>query len=164
MNGLYGLVSSNRVPSQLIERIELLLGPGALINGIAPGGSVGGGINIVSKRAEEIPFTRVTPVFMSAGNYGLQLDTSRRFGANKEWGVRFNGVARNGEASIDDGNWRTGVGALALDYRERLRWTLDAISQNDDTTNFRPQMSIQTNVPFIPAAPDARSNWYPGTI
>ena len=50
-NGLYGLVSSNRVPAQIIERIELLKGPGALINGIAPGGSVGGGINIVSKRA-----------------------------------------------------------------------------------------------------------------
>ncbi|MCX7319350.1 MAG: TonB-dependent siderophore receptor, partial [Hyphomicrobiales bacterium] len=164
-NGLYGLVSSNRVPAQIIERIELLKGPGALINGIAPGGSVGGGINILSKRAGEIPFTRLTPVFMSAGNYGLQLDTSRRFGSNNEWGVRFNGVGRNGEASIDGGNWRAGLGALSLDYRgERLRWTLDAISQNDDTTNFRPQISLLANTTSIPTAPDARSNWYPGTM
>jgi iron complex outermembrane receptor protein len=164
-NGLYGLVSSNRVPSQIIERIELLKGPGALMNGIAPGGSVGGGINILSKRAGEVPFTRLTPVFMSAGNYALQLDTSRRFGDNKEWGVRFNGVGRNGEASIDDGNSRTGLAALSLDYRgDRLRWTLDAISQNDDTTNFRPQISILANATAIPAAPDARSNWYPGTF
>ena len=165
LNGLYGLVSSNRVPSYFIERIELLLGPGALINGIAPGGSVGGGINIVTKRAGEIPFTRVTPFFMSAGNYGLHLENSGRYGENKEWGVRFNGVGRNGEASIDDGNWRTGLGALGVDYRgERFRWTLDAISQNDDTKNFRPQMGIQTTVPFIPVVPDARSNWYPGTV
>jgi iron complex outermembrane receptor protein len=165
LNGLYGLVSSSRVPAQIIERIELLKGPGALINGIAPGGSVGGGINIVSKRAGEIPFARLTPIFMSAGNYGLHLETSRRYGENKEWGVRFNGVGRNGEASINDGNWRTGLGALSLDYRgDRFRWTVDAISQNDDTKNFRPQMSIQPNVPFIPAPPDARSNWYPGTL
>lgn len=164
LNGLYGLISSNRVPAQITERIELLKGPGALINGIAPGGSVGGGINIVSKRATEVPFVRLTPVFMSAGNYGLQLDTSRRFGANNEWGVRFNGVGRNGEASIDGGNWRAGLGALSLDYRgERLRWTLDAISQNDDTYNFRPQISILSNTVAIPSAPDARSNWYPGT-
>ena len=157
-------MSSNRVPAQIIERIELLKGPGALINGIAPGGTVGGAINIVSKRAREIPFTRLTPFFMSAGNYGLHLENSGRYGENKEWGVRFNGVGRNGEASIDDGNWRTGLGALGLDYRgERFRWTLDAISQNDDTKNFRPQMGIQTNVPFIPVLPDARSNWYPGT-
>ncbi len=164
-NGLYGLISSNRVPSQIVERIELLKGPGALINGIAPGGSVGGGVNIVTKRALEVPFTRLTPIFMSAGNYGLYLDTSSRYGANKEWGVRFNGVGRNGEASIENGNWRTGLGALALDYRsERFRWTFDAISQNDDTKNFRPQMGIQTTVPFIPAPPDARGNWYPGTL
>ena len=108
LNGLYGLVSSNRVPSYFVERIELLLGPGALINGIAPGGSVGGAVNIVTKRAGEIPFTRVTPFFMSAGSYGLHLENSGRYGANKEWGVRFNGVGRNGEASINDGNSRIG--------------------------------------------------------
>lgn len=164
LNGLYGLVSSNRVPSQIIERIEVLKGPGALINGMAPGGSVGGGVNITTKRAGEVPFARLTPFFQSAGNYGLHLETSQRYGDNKEWGVRFNGVGRNGEASIDGGNWRTGLGALGIDYRgERLRWTLDAISQNDDTRNFRPQMGIQTTVPFIPAPPDARSTWYPGT-
>ena len=163
LNGLYGLISSNRVPAQIIERIELLKGPGALINGIAPGNSIGGGINIVTKRALEQSFARVTPFFMSAANYGVHLDTGTRFGQNKEWGVRFNGVGRNGEATINDGNWRTGLGALALDYRgERLRWTLDAISQNDDTDNFRPQIGIQTTVPFIPAPPDARSTWYPG--
>jgi iron complex outermembrane receptor protein len=163
-NGLYGLISSSRVPAQIVERIELLKGPGALINGIAPGGSIGGGINILSKRAPEVPFTRLTPFFMSAGNYGLHLETSRRFGENKEWGVRFNGVGRNGEASINDGNWRAGLGALSIDYRgERVRWTLDAISQNDDTRNTRPQISIESNVPFIPAPPNARSNWYPDT-
>ena len=164
LNGLYGLVAPNRVPSHSSSGSNCSRVPGALINGIAPGGSVGGGVNIVTKRAGEIPFTRVTPFFMSAGNYGLHLENSGRYGENKEWGVRFNGVGRNGEASIDDGNWRIGLGALGLDYRgERFRWTLDAISQNDDTRNFRPQMGIQTTVPFIPAVPDARSNWYPGT-
>ncbi|MFA5902079.1 MAG: TonB-dependent receptor, partial [Hyphomicrobium sp.] len=163
-NGLYGLTSSQRVPAQIIERIELLKGPGALISGIAPGNSIGGGINIVSKRATEEPFTRLTPFFMSSANYGLHLETSRRFGDNKEWGVRFNGVGRNGEASIKDGNFQTGLGALAIDYRgDRLRWTLDAISQNDNTDNFRPQVSLSSIATAIPAAPDARSNWYPGT-
>ncbi|MGP9811834.1 TonB-dependent siderophore receptor [Rhodopseudomonas sp. NSM] len=164
LNGLYGLASSQRVPAQIIERIELLKGPGALINGIAPGNSIGGGINVVTKRATETDFARLTPFFMSAASYGLHLETSRRFGANKEWGVRFNGVGRNGEASIDDGNFRSGLGALAIDYRgERFRWTLDAFSQNDDTDNFRPQVSLSSIGNVIPAAPDARSNWYPGT-
>lgn len=164
LNGLYGLAPPNHVPSQIIERIELLKGPGALINGIAPSGSVGGAVNIVTKRATEEDFSRITPFFLSAANYGLHLETSRRFGDNKEWGVRFNGVGRNGEASIDDGNWRSGIGALSIDYRgERLRWTLDAISQNDDTKNFRPQITIDPTVAAIPRPPDARSNWFPNT-
>ncbi|NEV80828.1 TonB-dependent siderophore receptor, partial [Rhodopseudomonas sp. BR0C11] len=150
--------------AQIIERIELLKGPGALINGIAPSGAVGGGINIVTKRATDEPFSRLTPFFMSAANYGLHLETSQRFGANKEWGVRFNGVGRNGEASIRDGNFQSGLGAVAIDYRgDRLRWTLDLFSQNDNTDNFRPQIGLLPTATAIPAPPDARSNWYPDT-
>ncbi|MCU4182134.1 TonB-dependent siderophore receptor [Bosea sp. BH3] len=163
-NGLYGLISSNRANAQYIERIQLLKGPAAFINGIPPGGSVGGSINIVTKRATDDPFVRVTPTFLSSGNYGVLVDANRRFGNNKEWGVRVNGVLRNGEASVKDGNWESTLGSVALDYRgERLRWSLDAITQNDDTKNFRPQMTLQSTIPFVPRVPDARGNWYPGT-
>ncbi|MGQ9366413.1 TonB-dependent receptor [Azospirillum sp. ST 5-10] len=164
LNGLYGLVSSNRVPAQIIERIELLKGPGALINGIAPGGSIGGGINIVSKRAGDEPLTRLTTTYVGESNLGLHADVARRFGANKEWGVRFNGLLRDGEATIEDGNVQTGLGSLAVDYRgERLRWSLDAMYQRDDTDDFRPQISILPTVTSIPSPPDARSNWFPNT-
>lgn len=163
-NGLYGLIPSNRVAAQYIERIQLLKGPAAFINGIPPGGSVGGSVNIISKRAVDEPFTVVTPTFMSSGNFGTEIDFNRRFGANNEWGIRFNGVARTGEASIDDGDWTSGVGALSIDYNgDRFRWALDAITQNDYTDNFRPQATMRADVPFIPRAPGARSNWFPGT-
>lgn len=164
LNGLYGLISSNRAQSQYIERIELLRGPGALINGIAPGGSIGGGINIVTKRAGDLPLTRLTPMFMSDGNFGIHADVARRYGENNEWGVRFNGLYRDGEASIEDGNLRSGLAALGLDYRgERLRWSVDGIFQRDDTKNFRPQLTLSSTIPYIPSPPDARGNWFPGT-
>jgi iron complex outermembrane receptor protein len=163
-NGLYGLISSNRANAQYIERIQLLKGPAAFMNGIPPGGSVGGSINIVTKRAIDDPFVEITPGFISSGNFGTAIDANRRFGANNEWGVRFNGVARTGEASIDDGDWTSGLGALSVDYRgDRFRWALDAITQNDVTENFRPQMTIRPTVSFIPTPPNARGNWYPGT-
>lgn len=162
-NGLYGLISSNRVPSQLVERMQLLKGPSALANGIAPGGSIGGGINILTKRAGDEPLTRLTTTFMSESNFGLHADVGRRYGLNKEWGIRFNGLVRDGEVSVKDGNLETTFGALGLDYRgERLRWSLDAIVQNDETENFRPQVSL-SSVSAIPSPPDARGNWYPGT-
>ncbi|RYY05737.1 MAG: TonB-dependent siderophore receptor, partial [Alphaproteobacteria bacterium] len=164
LNGLYGLVSSNRVAAQYIERIELLKGPGAFMYGIPPGGSVGGSINIVTKRALDVPFVQVTPQYISPGNFGVHVDASARGGENKEWGIRFNGLGRDGEATIRDGNLRTGLGALSLDYQgERLRWALDVISQNDDTKNFRPQIGLQSDIAFIPRPPSGRSNWFPGT-
>lgn len=164
VNGLYGLISQNRVPAQLAERVELLKGPGALMNGIAPGGSVGGSINILTKRADDAPLTRVIGLFQSQSNFGIGLDLGRRFGENNAWGVRFNGQVRNGEASIDNGNQRGGFGSLGVDYRSRrLRWSLDAIQQRDTTEDFRPQISLLGTLTAIPAAPNARGNWYPGT-
>ncbi|ONG50292.1 TonB-dependent receptor [Pseudoroseomonas deserti] len=164
LNGLYGLISSNRVPAEITERIELLRGPGALINGISPGGSIGGGINIVTKRAEDLPLTRLTTTYMGRGNLGVATDIARRYGANGEWGIRFNGMHRDGEATINNGNLQNYVAALGLDYRgERLRWSVDGIFQRDNTKNFRPQISLLSNTAFIPAPPNARSNWYPNT-
>jgi iron complex outermembrane recepter protein len=164
LNGLFGLISSNRAQSQYIERIDLLRGPGALINGIAPGGSIGGAINIITKRAGDLPLTRLTPTYMSDGNFGIQADLARRYGTNGEWGVRFNGLYRDGEASIEDGNLLSGVAALGLDYRgERLRWSADGIFQRDDTKNFRPQITLAPNLTSIPSPPDSRGNWFPGT-
>jgi len=163
-NGLYGLVSPNHVPAELTERIELIKGPNALINGIAPNGSIGGGINIIAKRAGDEPLTRLTAMFQSDANFGVHLDAARRFGVNKEWGIRFNGLYRDGEASIDGGNVENRLGALGIDYRgDRVRWSFDAIAQRDDTDNFRPQISILGANTTIPDPPDARGNWYPGT-
>ncbi|MDQ8020522.1 MAG: TonB-dependent siderophore receptor [Moraxellaceae bacterium] len=163
-NGLYGLISPSRVPPQISGRVELLKGPNTLVNGMAPGGTIGGGINIVSKRAGDIPLTRLTVMGQSASNLGVHIDSGARFGENKEWGIRFNGVARDGEGTVDNGNVATGLGAFALDYRgSKLRWSLDAIMQRDDTDEFRPQISFGANTTYIPEPPDSRSNWYPGS-
>ena len=163
-NGLYGLISSNRVAAQLVERVELLKGPGALVNGLAPGSSIGGGINIVGKRAGDQDLTRLTSTYISEANFGVHADVSRRAGPNNAWGLRFNGLLREGEATVEDGNVGTSLGALALDYRgERVRWTVDLISQRDSTDNFRPQISVLSTVKAIPEPPDPSGNWYPGT-
>lgn len=163
-NGLYGLIPSNRVSAELIERLELFKGPASFLSGMSPGASIGGGINIVSKRAGEEPLTRLTTTYVGSKNFGLHADIGRRFGADKEWGIRFNGLVRGGEASTEGGDQKTALGSVALEYdRGGLRWSLDAFAKRDDTDNYRPQISLQTATTYIPEPPDARSNWYPGT-
>lgn len=164
LNGLYGLTSASRVPTEIVERIDLLKGPGTLINGVPPGGSIGGSIDVTTKRAAAEPLTRVGVGYLSEGQYGTSVDIGRRFGENKEWGIRVNGAYRDGEASIDKGEQQVGIGAIGLDYRSgRVRWSLDAYTEREDIRNFRPQIGFQPTLLALPTPPDGRSNWFPGT-
>lgn len=100
-NGLYGLLPFWRVPIEFAERVEVLKGPNALLGGISPGGSVGGTINLVPKRADDQPLTHVSVDWTQRSQLGTHLDIGRRFGENNAFGVRFNGVYRNGDTAVD---------------------------------------------------------------
>jgi iron complex outermembrane receptor protein len=164
VNGLYGMASSSRLPTAIMERVEVLKGPGTLMYGIGPSGSIGGAINVVTKRAGDEPLTRLTGTYESKSMLGVQADVGRRFGENKEWGVRVNGSYKNGDTTIDDGKLQQGVGALALDYRgSKLRWSLDAYTQHEDIENFRPQIGFQPTVRSLPSPPSGHRNFFPGT-
>ncbi|UIP21360.1 TonB-dependent receptor [Achromobacter deleyi] len=162
-NGLYGLTSSNRMPAALMERVEVLKGPGTLMYGISPNGSIGGNINIVTKRAGDEPLTRLTTTYESKSILGAHLDMGRRYGDDNQWGIRFNGVYRNGQTSLDDGRQEFGLGALALDYRSpTLRWSLDTYSQRENVDNFRAQNGFKPGISHIPSAPSGHRAIYAG--
>lgn len=163
LNGLFGLTSSSRLATDFVERVEVLKGPGALLNGISPSGSVGGGINIITKRAADAPLTRLDTSYRSDGQFGVNLDVGRRFGENKEWGVRFNGSRRSGEANLDGQDQKMTVGALGVDYDSgHVRWSFDAFSQDERVDNVRPQIAFLAGS-AIPAPPSNDVNFAPGT-
>jgi iron complex outermembrane receptor protein len=162
-NGLYGLTSPHRMPAALMERVEVLKGPSTLMYGVTPSGNIGGSINIVTKRAGDTPLTRLTTTYESKSILSAHIDTSRRFGEDKQWGIRFNGVARKGQTSIDDGHQKFGLGALALDYRSaKLRWSLDTYTQRENIDTFRGQIGFHPNITAIPAAPSGHRALYSG--
>lgn len=163
MNGLFGLSPATRVPLEMVERVEVLKGPGAFANGTGPTGSIGGSINVVTKRAEDAPLTRLTTTYMSDAQFGTHVDVGRRFGEDNQWGVRANGVWRNGEGNVDGGRQRLGLGSLGLDYAgSRLRASVDLLYTSGKTTEFRPQIAFRNGITQVPAVPDNRSSFYPG--
>lgn len=163
-NGLLGLAPTTRVPLETVERVEVLKGPGSFINGMSPGQSIGGSINVVPKRAGDIPLTRLTGTYMGEAQFGTHLDVGRRFGEDNQWGVRVNGAWRNGEGNVDGGRQRLGLASLGLDYAGAgLRWSLDAMSTRGKTVNFRPQISFASSVTQPIKPPSSRGNLYPGT-
>lgn len=164
VNGLYGLVAPSRLPVQIMERVEVMKGPGTLMRGINMNGSVGGSVNIVTKRADDEPLNRVTLGYMTQSNLTSQVDFGRRFGEDNAWGVRLNVLKRGGEATTHDGDQGLGMAALGVDYRgQKLRWSMDLINQEDELENVRSQIGFQTGLDELPAPPDGRINFYPGT-
>ncbi|AUX79481.1 TonB-dependent receptor [Sinorhizobium fredii] len=157
-DGVYGVAPTYRLFTDYIERVEVLKGPTALLYGVSPNSSVGGTINIVPKRASDVDLTRVTTDYASDVYGGGHLDVSRRFGDQREFGVRFNGSYHGGDTAIDNQSLDVAVGALALDYEgENLRATLDIIGQRQDIdAPLRP--FILEGSFEVPDAPDGRSN------
>jgi iron complex outermembrane receptor protein len=164
INGLYGMAPYQIAGTSWIDRVEVLKGPSALLNGMAPGGSIGGAINLVTKRATDDPITRWTLGYISDSQFGTGIDVSRRYGENKEFGVRFNGSYANGRTAVDGQSNELGQGSLGLDYRgERLRLSADLIYQRNHSID--PVRPIYYRAGFqIPKAPNASAdlgqNWY----
>lgn len=165
MNGLFGLSPATRMPVEMLERVEVLKGPGAFTNGSGPTstGSIGGSINVVTKRASDIPLTRLTTTYMGKAQLGTHLDVGRRFGEDNQWGVRANGVWRNGEGNLDNGRQRVALGSLGVDYAgTRLRWSGDLLYSENKSVELRPQIGFRAGITQVPDVPDLRKSFYPG--
>lgn len=158
-DGVYGVASNYRIATDYVERIEVIKGPTALLYGMSPAGSVGGGINIVPKRALDKDLTQFTADYASSSQVGGHLDLSRRFGDEREFGVRFNGSYRDGDTGLDNQSRSASNASLALDYQgKRLRASLDLIDQ-------REKINAPSRLPHIvagidvPSAPDGSRNF-----
>lgn len=156
-DGLPYIANPRRSFLEGIERVEILKGPTALLNGGV--GRVGGTINLVPKRATDEPLTRLTTTYLSDAQIWSHIDFGRRFGAENEWGVRVNGSYRAGDTAFDHHDNQVGVASLGLDYRgERVRASLDL---NHSTQNIDAPTSLFNSAApgiEIPRAPDGRIN------
>ncbi|WP_373744032.1 TonB-dependent siderophore receptor [Achromobacter insuavis] len=158
LNGLYGLVPAYRINPDPVERIEVLRGAGAFLNGMLPWGSVGGSVNIVTKRADDAPLTRFTTEYASDSRWGGHLDLGRRFGDQNQYGLRVNGAFRGGQPRIDGQSTQNGSGSLGLDYRgDRLRLSADIVYQDDWMRAAARGYTVAPGVK-VPGAPDPKIN------
>lgn len=159
INGMFGMSDTRGTMLEAAERIEIHKGPSAMLNGVSPwGSSAGGSINYVLKRAGDTPLTRLTTSYASDSQLGAHLDLGRRFGENKEFGVRLNAVHRDGDLAVDHTDNKESMAALSLDYRgEKLRLFGDFGYQDRLLHGGWSSSRISSTI-AIPEAPDAKLN------
>ena len=158
-NGLYGILPTYTIDMEMAERVDILKGPSQLVNGISPRGSVGGGINVVPKRATDKPITEFTGSYASDSQVGGAVDIARRFGDEDKFGIRFNGVKQSGDTTWDHQSVDRQMAVLGLDFRgERLRLSTNIghTERNTDAPQERVQIGPNAKVPN---ANDVRDNY-----
>jgi iron complex outermembrane receptor protein len=160
LNGLYGIAPFHSTSANFVERVEVLKGPGALLNGMPPAGAIGGSINLVTKMAPSYDITQLTATYQSSSLFGLNADVSRRFGQNKELGIRFNGGYRKGATAYDRQTDEFGDAVLNVDYEtERARFSVDVGYQAQDLNPPLRFLTLATTT--VPPVPRPGINYVP---
>ena len=158
-NGLYGILPTYTIDMEMADRVDILKGPSELINGISPRGSVGGGINVVPKRAADTPITSLTANYASNNQIGGAVDIGRRFGEDDKFGIRFNGVKQSGDTEWDHQSVDRDMAVLGLDFRgDRLRLSTDVGHTERDTDAPQERVTVGANAQ-VPHASDVRRNY-----
>lgn len=165
-NGLYGVLPRQYVATEFLERVELIRGATTFLNGAAPGGGagsgVGGSINLVPKRAPNEDLTRLTYGLQTGGQDYLAADVARRFGENKELGLRVNAARRVGGTGIDNERKDFEMFSLGADYRGRdFRLSADVGMQDQNLIQGRPSLlqPFGVSLTSLPRAPGASKNY-----
>lgn len=158
IDGLYGITPRQLVSPQLYDQVQVLNGASAFLNGAAPGGTAqGGNINLEFKHAGDTPLTRVTGDYTSSSMGGGAVDVGRRFGQDKQFGIRINVAGRSGVAAIDrEKRHQVAVGG-GFDWHDRskrTRVTVDMAYENQGVNGGRGGVFLSgvTSVPKVPGA------------
>ena len=160
-NGLYSLLPRQYIATELFERVEVLRGASAFLNGASPnGGGIGGSINLLPKRAPNEPLNRVTFGVSSGGQTQLAADIARRFGPDGNTGIRVNAATHTGGTAVDHEDVKLGLAAVGLDWRSRdVRLSGDIGWQDHKLRNTRTNVTLAATATQVPTAPDNATNF-----
>lgn len=163
INGLYGITPRQLVSPQPYDQVQVLNGASAFLNGAAPSGSaIGGNINLMFKHATNAPITRLTGDYTSSAMGGGSIDVGRRFGPEKNFGVRLNVAGMSGEDAINNEYRHSAVLGADFDWHDssnRTRISLDMNYQNQGVDGGRPAIFLGSGVTSVPSVPSASHNF-----
>ncbi len=158
INGIPGLVDERSPSIENVDRIEIFKGPSSFLNGASSYGAVAGTVNMVTKRAGDVPYYRFDGGYSSSTEKEGHLDMGRRFLPQNALGVRLTLGGRMGDTPVDNQEENVGAGGLAVDYRARkFHASVDVSDQARSMLGFRDAIYVYPGFD-VPTAPKMTSN------
>lgn len=163
VNGLAGLYSTYNSPIAAVASAQIIKGASTATTGMDPEGSAGASMNIETKRATDTPINKIGFGWFSNNRLQQSFDFARRFGDKQQWGVRINGLHRDGNTARAGYDEKAKEIAIGADYRgEKLRVGLDYMFNKRHTHGGRARVQDMQNLSFaMPAAPNGKINLMP---
>ncbi|WP_421705101.1 TonB-dependent receptor [Alloalcanivorax xenomutans] len=143
-NGLYGLLPRQYLASEFVERVQVFRGANTFLKGAAPGGSgLGGGVNVLPKRAPNEPINQITLGVQSGGQAMVAADVANRSDDGR-FGIRVNAARRDGDTAVDGEESELSMAHIGLDYRgDALRVSADLGFQKHRIDGGQPNITFK---------------------
>ncbi len=157
INGGLAITNVVTIPTENKEKVEALKGANALMFGLA---SPAGILNLVTKRAGPKDVTTVTVSGNAFGQYGIAADLGRRFGDEKQYGLRLNASNTHIETGTHGISGSGAFFSAAVDWDVTrdfgIKFDYENYNKNVvEQAGIVPPTAVN-NVIAIPAPPDPR--------
>lgn len=160
VNGIPGLYSQMNSPTHVISNMELFSGPNVFNGTQMEKNSIAGTVNFITKKAQSDDKTTFTHVFQGRHNTAEYIDISKRFGDNKELGIRINGEWQRGEMSLKGSDLTAKSLFINLDYQRKNSSTnVFTGYRHQDVKKGMRWFKFDDSMKEIPKVPDAINNY-----
>lgn len=161
VNGVPGMFTQSTIPTDFVGRVEVIAGPAMGFNGTTTRQSAGGLVNLYTKRAGDEDITRYTQTFSGSSSFGGHIDVSRRFGNNKQWGLRINAQSTSGEELTSVGEDLTNRDIfINLDHQDdKSKTNLFAGYSFSELEKSARWLQFGSGVTKLPDAPSNKMNY-----
>lgn len=161
INGVPGMLSPSSIPTNFVDRVEVISGPNTLMNGVASYfASVSGAVNLVPKVAEDKQKISFRETFSGKSHFAHELDLGGRFGRNKEWGIRANIGMEDGTTRFRNENYEEKNFFVNLDYRGE-NTSAQLLLGRRNVHHKGLQTGIRMNGHSLPRPPKGDANFQP---
>ncbi len=163
MNGIPSMSHQMTMPFNYLDRAEVLAGPNIGVNGIGifMAGSVGGTVNVTTKKAQDTPNLNAGLSWSSDSYYTQSVDFGKRFGKDNAWGVRINALNSTGGLAVDGTRDYKRDIAVNIDHRAERSKTNIFFSYDYDNQYGRSNTISLGKLPSLPKVPNNKNNLAP---
>lgn len=161
INGVPGMLSPSSIPTNFVDRVEIISGPNTLVNGIGSySASAAGTVNLVPKVAEDETKIVFRETFSGKSHFAHELDLGTRFGKDKEWGVRANIGIEDGATRFRNEKYKENNAFVNVDYRGE-KTSAQLLVGHREVRHKGCQTGIRLGGHSLPKPPQGDANFQP---